>query len=335
VLAALTTLVALVALEGAARLLPVELSGRREIVEDPGGRGEAMVANEEVPGWDLRQPEGHVGPMHYTANHWRMRGPEYPEEKPANAVRVIFVGDSSIFGFRLEWEETMSAQLERLREARFPGRDYQVANCAAPGHSTVQSLYKLERHCLAFQPDVVVLGNGNSDATFWDQADRDRFHLPAYSSAGQWLQASALYRTLRNSWLEWALVLRGPREIPQLDKPRDPSSSVRRVPPEEYRENLHRLVELSRSAGAEPVLLVLPSLGLMRGGAPPGGESPYRGIMREVAAASGTRLADGDARFRALPAETDGLFLDPVHPGPEGADLLAVLLDEVLGAAPP
>ena len=327
-------LCALAGLEAFARLLPDTISGRREIVQDPPGRGEAMVSSEEVPGWDLTFPGGVLGGMQaYTTNHWRMRGPDYPDVKPANAVRVIFVGDSSIFGFLLEWEDTFSAKLEALREGRFPDTDFQVANCAAPGHSSVQSLYKLQGQCLAFQPDIVVIGNLNSDASHWTETDRDRFHLASFTGPGRQLQRSALYRTLRNAWL--TLQIRGTgsttaTEIPQLNHGANVGEGPRRVPPDEYRENLRELVRLSREAGASPMFLVLPN---KRRNIEHDPEDPaiYREIMRTIAAEERAPIADADAFFQTLPGGMDGLFLDPVHPDKLGATLIAREIDKAMG----
>lgn len=332
-MATIVTVTALAALEGVARLLPEEWTGRREIVLSNPGQGEAMVANEDVPGWDLTTPTGTVGNQPYVANHWRMRGPEYPEEKAANAQRVIFVGDSSIFGFLLDWDDTMSAQFERQREARMPGVDYQVANCAAPGHTSVQSIYKLSRQCIHFRPDVVVIGNRNSDGTYETASDRERFQLAAWSGPGRWLQNLSFYRLLRNRWLAARVAAEAgaaPEIIPQGGAPSAPKGNAKRVPPDEYEQNLRELIEISREGGAYPVLLLLPviqDIPWMGNTGPRDNE--YDQAMRRVAQEEGVPLADGPQRFAQLPRMPD-LFIDPVHPGRRGAWVLADLLDQTI-----
>lgn len=332
-----TTVVALLALEGLCRFLPDRISGRREVVQSPDAGSEAMIASEEVPGWDINYPSGNLGPMQYTANHWRMRGPDYPDEKAANVKRVIFVGDSSIFGYLLEWDETMSAHLETLREKRFPDTDYQIANCAVPGHTTLQSIYKLQRQCLAFQPDVVIIGNINSDGTRYTATDRERFYVPAFGSAAATLQKFALYRTLRNLWLTRKVAQAGKvqaESIPQLNSPDAPKGDKYRVPPDEYRENLHILAKLAKDAGAKPVFLLLPSLADVQGDPSFKANDPFRTAMREVAAEEGAPLADGAKQFMQMPY-LENLFIDPVHPGTLGAKLLANLIDQAMGPEQP
>lgn len=333
---ALVSTSVLLLLEGGARLLPERLNGRLELVQSLDGH-QSMLASEEVPGWDISPPtETMHGMGPFAVNRWRMRGPDYPGGRSAGVTRIILVGDSAIMGFLLEWEETMGARLEELREARFPGVDYQVACCAVPGHSTVQSIAKLEHHCLDFEPDVVIIGNLNSDSTRWTMSDRERFQVSRSALATRTLRHSALYRTLRNLWLE-RLVTRhneAPLYIPTAGSASAESDVATRVPPEEYRENLRTLIRMTRKAGALPVLLIPPNHARGMGQAPPGGWPPFWDIMREVAAKEEVLLADGDRLFQQL-RQTEGLYLSPVHPSAKGARQLGDLLDLTLGDSPP
>ena len=243
--ALLTAAGILAAMEGVARVLPDDVSGHRQVVVPDPSRPEELLANEDVPGWDLAYPGGRVGNTDYSTNRWRMRGEALPGVRPPNAIRVVLTGDSSIFGYGLRWEDSIAAWLERAREEREPDLDYQVAACAAPGHTTVQTLFKLEAHCLPFEPDVVVIGNLNSDATFDSVTDRERFHTGLFSGPARLLGRLATYRTLRN------LLIRPRRAaeattIPQLHEPGAPRGEQRRVPIEQYEENLEKLVALSR-----------------------------------------------------------------------------------------
>ena len=332
-MASLMTLLVLGLLEGAARLLPDEVSGQREVVLMAPGASETMVASEDVPGWDLQYPEGMLGQYHYTTNHWRMRGPEYPEDKGDNTLRIILTGDSSMFGYGLEWDQTMSAWLEYIYEQRQPGVDVQIANCAAPGHTTVQTIFKLERHCLDFEPDIVVIGNVNSNYTREVASDYERFHLGAYEGPGAALQQLAMYRTLRNAWLRKQMAGssdQAPEKIAQHNDPGAPKGDVRRVPVDRYEENLHTIIEMSRDAGAQPVILILPNASHVQGSNVPSlGKDEYRDIMRSVAAAEQVPVADGPQRYQNL-RYSKQLFMDTVHPGPQGARILGELLDKTL-----
>jgi hypothetical protein len=327
--ATVTALALLAVLEGGAHVLPETFNGRYEVVADPSGLDPAFVASAEVPGWDLAHPSGAYGPLRYTTNRWRMRGPEFSDEKAPDALRVILVGDSAIFGHMLTWEESIGGVLERMLEAGVPDRDAEVAACAAPGHSTIQSLLKLRRHCMAFQPDVVIIGNANSDRAMWDQTDRDRFHLLAYSEVGQFLGRSSLYRTLRNAYLRHATKDQAVAQpIPQDWVVGRPRGNLHRVPIDEYARNLHEMARVSEAGGARVVFLSLPTLSLVRNAAP-APDAGYRHAMRAEAIEHGVALADGAAYFQML-EWSESPFMDEVHPKASGAAALARMLDHTL-----
>lgn len=317
----------LVAFEGVARVLPASATADRGTVVRELTGDASFVTDGDVPGWDINPAGGDNWGTHYTTNRWWMRGPDYSETKGEGVKRVIFVGDSSVFGVLLDWPETFSARFERLRDAATPGTDWQVANCASPGHSTEQSRRKLERHCLAFQPDYVVIANQFSDATQESASDIDRFGLAREMALTRAAESFAGYRLLRNTWLR----ARGadavaPHVIPQMGAPQ--SGNVRRVPPVEYEANLRRMVAIVREAGATPVFLLLASRDDLEVGLRCASQE-YRDAMRLVAEQEGVPLADAANYFAALP-KLEGLFEDQVHPGPVGAGFVALLLHETV-----
>lgn len=324
---ALMCVLGLAALEGMARLLPRTATlDRGSVVREITG-DMSFVSDGDVPGWDIDPIGREQWETTYTTNRWHMRGPDHPEVKAAGVKRVIFVGDSSVFGVLLDWPDTFSARFERLRESATPGVDWQVANCACPGHTTEQSRRKLERDCLAFEPDYVVIANQFSDATFERTSDLERFGLAREVGLTRVAERAAAYRLVRNTWLR----ARGPESlvphvIPQMGTVQH--GKVRRVPVVDYDANLRRMIASVRQAGAVPVLLLLASQEDLEVGAyMPSAE--YREAMRRIAAEEGVILADASVRFAALPP-LDGLFMDKVHPGKVGASLLALLLNETV-----
>lgn len=323
------TVSVLAALEGVARLLPESLNGRREAVAVVQGRDDLMIASEDVPGWDLSWPEGVVGGTQaYTTNRWRMRGPEYPEEKAADVDRLIIVGDSALFGFGLDWEHTMTAHLERVWEQRRPERDAQVAACACPGHSTFQSLYKLRRHCLAFEPDWVIIGNINSDGAKDTGTDRERFHTAGWSRTGEIISMSALYRTMRNAWLRLRVGDQPPASPEPIAVMTKAKGDVYRVPPDEYEANLREMARLSMEAGARVAFILLAHDGPRRLEE----TNAYELAMAKVAAEIGAPVVDGPNLFEPYRGQ-EGLFLTPIHPGKLGAELLGIEIERVLTEA--
>ncbi|MES2639875.1 MAG: hypothetical protein V4850_10350 [Myxococcota bacterium] len=327
VFATLLGAMSLAAFEGIARVLPASATADRGTVVREITGDDSFVSDGEVPGWDIDPGGGDNWGTRYTVNRWRMRGPDYSETKGEGVKRVIFVGDSSVFGVLLDWPDTFSARFERLRDTATPGTDWQVANCACPGHSTEQSRRKLERQCLAFQPDYVVIANQFSDATRESAADIERFGLTREIALTRAAEHFAGYRLLRNTWLRArgadAVV---PHEIPQMGIVQN--GKFRRVPPEDYEANLRRMVAIVRESGATPVFLLLASRDDLQEGVPSSSQD-YRDAMRLVAEQEGVPLADAAKQFAKLP-RVDGLFEDQVHPGPVGAGFVALLLNETV-----
>lgn len=319
--------IGLAAFEGIARLLPASATADRGTVVRELTGDDSFVSDGEIPGWDIDPVGGNDWGTRYTTNRWRMRGPDYPEEKGEGVKRVIFVGDSSVFGVLLDWPDTFSARFERLRDAATPGVDWQVANCACPGHSTEQSRRKLERHCLPFKPDYVVIANQFSDATRESASDMDRFALSREVGLTRAAEHLAGYRLLRNTWLRArgadAVV---PHVIPQMGAVQN--GKFRRVPAVDYEANLRRMVAMVREAGATPVFLLLASRDDLQEGVPSSSQE-YRDAMRLVAKEEAVPLADAATLFAGLP-RVDGLFEDQVHPGPVGAGFVALLLNETV-----
>ncbi len=314
-------------LEVAARFAPADLTMPKERLMRTMVPEGQLVPSFEVPGWDLDLGDGLQNDLPYHANQWRMRGPDYPEQKTANDYRVVMLGDSSVFGVQLTWEQTWTANFEALREKAAPSTDYQVGNCASPGHSTIQSKLKLEHHCLPFDPDVVVICNQFSDSTYEVVADLDRFVLPKHPGLDRAVDQLYITRILRTlSWRRTNYNPRDPVNIAQIGQTQP--GRTPRVPPDEYGDNLRIMVDMVRDAGATPVLFVLAAQSdVVEGGQIPSAD--YRTTMAAVAAEMDVLLVDAPAFYRRNLVGHD-VFADHVHPNAAGARWYAHLLHKSL-----
>lgn len=84
------------------------------------------------------------------ASHKLAGGP-----KPADEFRVIVIGDSSVWGFLLENEHTLSAYLNRAGITLPSGRIVRAYNLGYPVMSVTKDLLILEQ-ALKYQPDLIV-----------------------------------------------------------------------------------------------------------------------------------------------------------------------------------
>ncbi len=81
---------------------------------------------------------------------------DFSLEKPKGTIRILGLGDSFMFGWGAEGQETYAEKIEHnlSNELRSPA---QFINTAVPGYNTAIEAAVLEKRGIAYQPDVVVL----------------------------------------------------------------------------------------------------------------------------------------------------------------------------------
>lgn len=96
-------------------------------------------------------------------NSLGMRDVERSREKPPGVFRILGLGDSHMFGWAVDRDETFLAVLERLLHERFPGRRFEVMNLAVPGYNTVQETETFVRRVGELDPDLVIVNYVHND----------------------------------------------------------------------------------------------------------------------------------------------------------------------------
>lgn len=89
------------------------------------------------------------------------RGKEFIPKEDKNLVRIIMLGDSITYGFRVKQSETFSEVLERMLNAKSqvlssPTR-YNVMNLGVGGYNIVSEVEVLKAYGLKYNPNIVVL----------------------------------------------------------------------------------------------------------------------------------------------------------------------------------
>lgn len=293
-------------------------------------KAEIRMAEDPTFIWTLTSYSAAIRP-----NALGMRGPDLGP-KPPGTRRILTLGDSSVFGDGVGEAEVFSEHVAR----RLTGGPVQAANGAVPGYSTVQSLRFLAKIAPSVDPDLVIIGNLWSDATPSDETDEE--HLarlaPGTSPVGaawDWADAhSGLFRVVWNlshGNTDFANPVPYGRKVGWVHADRLAAGGTR-VPTADYRANLGALVDAARDWGT-PVLLLLPHPFDDRGQALPAALTERRAVMREVAAERGVPLVDGEAWFKAHPAQ-GARFWDDIHPNAAGHAALADAVLDVLAHDP-
>ena len=95
----------------------------KRIAADP------AVGHEHIPG-----TSAHLMRSDVTINGGGLRNREVAPEKPAGATRIMMLGDSIVFGWGVDQDKTMSADLDRLMHhchlLEFDGRSYRLKQAA-------------------------------------------------------------------------------------------------------------------------------------------------------------------------------------------------------------
>jgi hypothetical protein len=91
-------------------------------------------------------------------NHRGFLGPEVQVPKPEGVVRVVGLGDSVMFGWRMPRGKEYLAVLDRQLAQRRPDQDWEFVNTAVPGYNTAMEVATLQHKALDLVPDLVIVG---------------------------------------------------------------------------------------------------------------------------------------------------------------------------------
>jgi lysophospholipase L1-like esterase len=228
-LAVASIVVLLGILEGGARLL-----GAPEGFTMHPSASNCLVRDERL-GYALRPDcEGVLHDTPLRTNRLGLRGPDLA----ADGARILALGDSCTFGWRVPQEASYPARLEQSLAERYGAGRYQVLDAGVPGYTSHHGVVALDARLLELAPDVVVVAFGFNDnvrvGEVETQLARARAWLPLLQVDDFLLTRSVFYQRVRRA-------LTGSGD----ENPASPP----RVTPERYGENLKTMVARIR-AGA-------------------------------------------------------------------------------------
>jgi lysophospholipase L1-like esterase len=146
-----------------------------------------LFIRDDALGWKLRP--GAVdewGGVEVSVNPRGFRGPVVPYPRAAGVRRILYLGDSVTFGYRVAgWEDTYPCLVESLLEAR-DSIPTETVNLAVEGYSQWQQLLVLEQEGFRYQPDLVVVGFVLNDVT-------EMFHLVRFGGSDEGFQLRHSY----------------------------------------------------------------------------------------------------------------------------------------------
>lgn len=244
-------------------------------------------------------------------NEIGLRGPVPPLAKPAGTRRILYVGDSTAFGFGVPDDEAFWSLATREVGARHPEQIFEPLVAAAPGYSSYQSRILVDR-LLPYAPDWVV---------FYVGAHNDERRRSYYEDAA--IPARAARR--KATWHRLRTLQAGEFLIDRLgrwvSKQVHVPNTFRRVPPEAFDANMTAMIAAVRAAGARPLILVPPLSDSLVKRYP--GTPAYHDILRRVAAEQNVPSVELQPVFTEQEQTAVYRTGDDVHPSPLGQRLIA------------
>jgi lysophospholipase L1-like esterase len=279
---------------------------------------------------------------------------ELPAIRPAGEFRVLALGDSCTFlGEPRPWPDLLAGLL-----AGDSGGAVRVLNAGVPAYSSLQGRRLLESRVDEWQPDVVTIYFGWND--HWRATVKPDAQFPVRGAGvvmvQSFLSRSRLYQGM-NYLLKGRRQLAG-EEAPPVTVGGDLAAAAVnrpfRVAADEFAANLRAMVERTRSAGGEAILITAPSTLspeavpnylFAHGFVAQGGErvdllhQRYAAVVRQVARETGAVLVDAATDFAATPDGGRSLMRDDgIHLTAAGLERLAGLVARAvapLQASPP
>lgn len=295
-------------------------------------RGIPMV-NDPVTGWALPANRAfNADGTQIRVNSLGLRGPELAK-RGANEVRLLSLGDSTIFGDGVTEVEVFSTVAAEVLATRW-GVPVTGVIGGVPGHDSSQSLARLAEKGAAIEPSWVLVGN------LWSDVYKDNGQTrppPVVDELRGPLARLAAYRVLR-SLLGPVLLQRKVGWIASMEHDvgrsgaGSGSDDRARVLLRNYIDNLRDIAATARRLGARSAFIALPApIDLDPAGAPMD-VLEYRAAMKTVADELEAPFVDGPVWFREHGA-TIGFFDDQVHPNRYGHALLGIAVAEALAGA--
>ena len=229
------------------------------------------------------------------SNGHGMRSRETSVEAAQQRLRVLCFGDSSTFGFGVDFADAWPNQLQHLLDEESPGA-VEVLNAGIPGQTTYQGRQRLTRELVKWHPQLVMITFGNNDGWRWDgRTDKEHarqsesglgLSILNHSRACQWLVSCrqqavpAVETNPKSAWAQQATR--------NYFNPNDHWTP--RVSLDDFAANLHSMIAECRKHDCQPVLVVWPDQRQLLG--QPTWRPPYQATMRQVAANAGVECLD-------------------------------------------
>lgn len=253
-------------------------------------------------------------------------------EKPPATFRIICLGDSVTFGYRVPvvWPDKPTEYnpdwlpypmlLEKHLRGANPNRQIEVFPMAVPGYTSHQGLAWLQRDIDRLQPDIVIASFGWNDVSLSDVPDREAIRTDWYPVTVRWLIDHSQAFAHATRWL------RNRNQPSQQQRPKP----VPRVSKAEYLNNFSTIVRLVNSKGVPIIVIGAPYRDSTTN--PPEANliKEYRTALRSMIESMRVPYVEILELTEAAAPANDGFFGELIHPNHMGHRLMAAELTRLI-----
>jgi hypothetical protein len=274
-LAAASVVLAVVAIEAGMRAVNFAREDRRPLNERlASGRPDSGDNVRVYSLGDIVQPSAHRGIVYelrpnlrgafqgqpLTTNSRGLRDIEYAHDNPAGSVRIVALGDSSLFGWGVRVEDATTEVLEKMLQDANGLPRTEVINFSVPGYNTAIEADVFIEKALRYAPDIVLINFNTND-----------YDVPAFMRLPQdyaTLRRSFLFDLVYSQYEAWSGA--APRDLPVFEfenrtLTREETDRLDQDPglPDEYRymvgargfeRAIDKIAAAARAAGVEMVV---------------------------------------------------------------------------------
>jgi lysophospholipase L1-like esterase len=266
-----------------------------------------------------------------STNAQHLRSDRPLQKKQAGAIRIVCVGDSVTFGYRVPtvWPDKPNEYdrqalpypmlLEKELRAANPNKQIDVVTLAVPGYTSHQGLAWLRREIDSLKPDLLTISFGWNDASFSDVPDTEAIKTNWGAVTVRWLVDHSQAFAHATHWL----------------RARQPASAevlrpAPRVSEQDYLNNMVAMAQLGRQKQAAVVILAAPYRDNVTNPPEAALMKSYREGLRSASSQNGLPFLELPELTEAAYSINQNFFGELIHPNDMGHRLITLELLKLL-----
>ena len=294
------------------------------------GRGQQIFEGDALLGWKLMSnlKQVHWDFTTFSTNRQGIRYDKDVGSKDNNTFRIIALGDSVTFGYRVPTTQpdnplevppgqlTYTQLLELYLKQNNPDKNMEVMPMAIPGYTSYQGLKWLKRDIDVLKPDLVITLFGWNDTEMHKQSDKEALPDTWLKFAARNLLSKSQALIYSNRWFKEKEESQKLPEDTELDlKPR--------VSKDDFIKNILAINELAMKYGAKNIVIGT----LLRDAISETEQSnriaEYRAELAKVMSEKNIPYLEIEVLTEAGYPDNYGLFGELIHPNHLGHQIIA------------